>query len=334
MAALQSGPAPSPAASTSATEGVRIFRDGASFLAGQSPAMSRLHGQIRYVAPYFRTALLTGERDCGEEAVARALHRLSPLAHRPFVELTPDQAELRFDETNPHLSSSTEGLIYLPHPERLHPISQKSLLRLLRERGAQAPRVVAFAENGVRSLVGMGTFSSDLADSLAALRIAVPPLRDRSEDIPALLSALLQEQSEHRGLQPPNLTSSLLDAANRELWPGNFAQLHSVAVALLARNQDVPLQASDLNAVLHALPSSPLPERRSTRMITLDQVIQEHIHAVLFACKGNKLRAAEVLGISRSTLYRMLGSNGLVTAGGDASHLSAQSGFRHLGIAS
>ena len=296
--------------------------------------MSRLHGQMRYVAPYFRTALLTGERNCGEESVARALHRLSPLAHRPFLELTPDQAELRFDETNLQPSSPVEGLIYLPHPELLHPSSQKSLLRLLRERGAQAPRVVAFAENGIRSLVSMGTFSPELADSLGALRIALPPLRERSEDIPELLNRILQEQSEQQGLQPPQLTSSLLDVATNELWPGNFAQLHAVALVLLERNHDIPLQPSDLTAVLHAIPASPVPERRSTRMVTLDQVIQEHIHAVLFACKGNKLRAAEVLGISRSTLYRMLGSNGLATPIEDSAHPSQHTVFPHLRIAS
>lgn len=311
-----------------------MFKDLATFLAGPSPAMSRLHGQIRYVAPYFRTALLTGERNCGEEAVARALHRLSPLTHRPFLELTPAEAELRFDERKPQSTSASEGMIYLPHPELLPPFAQKSLLRMIRERGPQAPRVVAFAENGIRSLVSTGTFSSELADTLVALRIALPPLRDRTEDIPVLLGTLLLEQSEQQGLLPPQLTPDLLDAATRELWPENFSQLHAVALALLERTPAGPLQTADLNAVFRALPSSPVPERRSTRMVTLDQVIQEHIHAILFACKGNKLRAAEVLGISRSTLYRMLGSHGLATPIEDTGQPVDATGFSPLRIAS
>ncbi len=296
--------------------------------------MSRLHGQMRYVAPYFRTALLTGERDCGEEAVARALHRLSPLAHRPFLELTPAQSELHFDQKNPRNLSAIEGMIYLPRPELLPSFSQRCLLRLLREHGAQAPRVVAFAENGIRSLVGTGTLLPELADSLAALRIALPPLRERSEDVPTLLGALIQQRSEQQGLQPPHLSDGLLDAATRELWPGNFAQLNAVALALLERNQGSPLQPIDLDAVLRDIPTSPVRERRSARMVTLDQVIQEHIQAVLLACKGNKLRAAEVLGISRSTLYRMLGSNSLPTPIDGPGRPSEDNGFHHLRIAS
>ncbi len=311
-----------------------MFRDLATFLAGPSPAMSRLHGQIRYVAPYFRTALLTGERDCGEEAVARTLHRLSPLSDRPFLELTPAEVESRSTETNSRSPSATEGMIYLPHPEQLSPVAQKALLRLLRERGPTAPRIVAFAENGVRSLVGMGSFSPELADTLAALRIMLPPLRDRTEDIPLLLSSILQEQSEHQGLQPPHLTSELLDSASREPWPHNFAQLHAVALALLERTPNSPLHPSDLQAVLGAMPPAPVHDRRSTRMVTLDQVIQEHIHAILFSCKGNKLRAAEVLGISRSTLYRMLGNQGLAVPVEDVAGTSEDTGFPQLRIAS
>ena len=285
-----------------------MFRDPATFLSGPSPAMSRLHGQIRYVAPYFRTALLTGERDCGEEAAARQLHCLSPLAHRPFLELTPTEITQRFDISGNYAAAATEGLIYLPQPERLPPFAQTALLRMLRERGAQAPRVVAFAENGIRSLVSTGTFSPELADSLAALRVPLPPLRDRSADIPGLMTAMLRDQAEKLSIRLPEIANDLLDASAAELWPGNFDQMRSVAIALLHRTASQILRTTDLQAVLTALPKTTVRERRRIRLVALDQVIHEHIHSVLFACKGNKLRAAEILGISRSTLYRMLGS--------------------------
>jgi DNA-binding NtrC family response regulator len=268
--------------------------------------MSRLHGQIRYVAPYFRTALLCGEHDCGDEAAARALHRLSPLSHRPFVELTPADAEFRFGQHSPQAATASEGMIYLPQPERLSSFAQATLLRILRERGSQAPRIVAFAENGIRSLVGMGTFSPELADSLAALRIPLPPLRERPEDIPDLLTAMLREQAGNLGIPPPQLAPDLLESSARESWPGNFNQLRSAARALLDLSSSHPLHAGDLQTVLNAIPALAVRERRTIRLVTLDRIIQEHLHAVLFACKGNKLRAAEILGISRSTLYRML----------------------------
>jgi DNA-binding NtrC family response regulator len=310
-----------------------MFKDSTTFLAGPSPAMARLNGQIRYVAPYFRTALLTGERDCGEEATVRQLHRLSPLAHRSFLEITADDAQLRFEQLIVNSSSSAEGMIYLPHPEELSPTAQKALLRLLRDRGPQSPRVVAFAENGVRSLVGTGTFSTELADALASLRIPLPPLRDRPEDIPGLLTAALHDLAAQQSLHPPSLTPDLLEYSATQPWPGNFDQLGNAALTLLKHSPAKPLCAADLQAALVAVPTPPVHERRRIRLVSLDRIIQEHIHTVLFACKGNKLRAAEVLGISRSTLYRMLGTSSQAPTT-DADPASQDTRFSNLRIAS
>jgi DNA-binding NtrC family response regulator len=271
-----------------------------------SAARTQLRGQIRRVAPYFRTALLTGERGCGEEAAAHILHQLSPLGHRPFLELTPAEAVLRFGAHNSPESIATKGMLYLPSPERLPRIAQTALLRLLRECGSQAPRIVAFAERGLRPLVSAGSFSAELADSLGALRIALPPLRDRREDIPELLTHMLHDLAAQSGNKPPQLAPDLLDAAMKLPWPGNFAQLHSAAEGSMEHAAKLVLHADDLETVLGAIPPPPPHDRREIRMLRLDDVIQEHIRAVLFACNGNKLRTAEVLGISRSTLYRML----------------------------
>jgi DNA-binding NtrC family response regulator len=308
MAVLNRAFTLTPVDPASPEENMVFYRDVSTFLAGPSPAMSLLLSQIRRVAPYFRTALLTGERGCGEEAVARSLHRLSPLKSRPFLELTPAEAELRFDHRISYDSVVSEGMLYLPQPERISPFAQKSLLRLLGERGSLAPRVVAFAERGLRSLVSAGGFSAELADSLGALRISVPLLRERPEDISELLLEMLRDQAGELGLPMPNLASDLLDAGAKQPWPGNFDRLRSVALGLLERATTEPLRALDLEAVISGLTTPSPHDRREVRMISLDRVIQEHIRAVLFARNGNKLRAAEVLGISRSTLYRMLKS--------------------------
>ena len=278
----------------------------ALWLAGSSAVITQLRSQIHRIAPHFRTALLTGERGSGEVAAAHILHQLSPRSQYPFVELTPASAEVRFDPQRPIPSVTTEGMFYLPRPERLSPNAQTALLRLLRERGSQAPRLVAFAERGLRPLVATNGFSAELADSLGALRISIPSLRERSEDIPELMTRLLEEFASASGRTHPQLAPDLLDAARDLPWPGNFLQLQTAVEGLMDHTDQPVLHARDLQAVLGAAPPAPPVERAGVRMIPLDDVIQEHIRSVLFACNGNKLRTADILGISRSTLYRML----------------------------
>ena len=278
----------------------------ALWLEGSSVAMTQVRNQIRRVAPYFRTALLTGERGCGEEAAAHVLHQLSPRASEPFLALTPAEAELRFAADKLPETLANEGMLYLPRPERLPKSAQITLLRLLRDRGPNAPRIVAFAERGLRPLVTAAAFSPELAESLNALRISLPTLRERREDIADLLQRMLRDFAALSGNEPPQLGSDLLEAATNSPWPGNFNQLTSAAAGLMGLAKKNVLDADDLAGVLGAIPQAPPADRREIRTIRLDDVIQEHIRAVLFACNGNKLRTAEVLGISRSTLYRML----------------------------
>ena len=276
------------------------------WLAGPSLAITQLRGQIRRVAPYFRTAVLTGERGCGGEAVAHILYQLSPLSHRPFVNLTSAEANLLFGEGCESSDLAGTGMFYLPRPERLSRTAQTGLLRLIRRRGPLSPRIVAFAERGLRPLVSASGFSADLAECLGALRIAIPPLRDRGEDIPQLLAHMLETIAAQSGISTPQLAPDLVNAARKIPWHGNLPQLYSAAEGLMERATHLALHASDLDGVLGTFPQSSTRDRHEIRMMRLDDIIQEHIRAVLFACNGNKLRTAEVLGISRSTLYRML----------------------------
>jgi DNA-binding NtrC family response regulator len=279
------------------------------WIAGSSTSMTQLRGQVHRVAPYFRTALLLGERNSGEEAAARILHQLSPLSHRPFALLTPATAEHLLSSpagSGTSEDAAAQGMIYLPRPERLPAHAQTALLHLLRRHSSQVPRIVVFAERGLRPLVSAGSFSADLAEALGALRISLPPLRERKEDIPALLAYLLQDAAAPAGITPPQLAPDLIDAARKLAWPGNLTQLHAVATGLLDHADKRILHAPDLTEALDQIPQAVLHDRRQVRMMRLDDIIQEHIRAVLFACNGNKLRTAEVLGISRSTLYRML----------------------------
>jgi len=306
MAASNRVPQLSTVESLPSPKDTKLLPTTTDWLAGSSAAMCHLHSQIRRVAPYFRTALLVGERGCGEEAVAQALYQLSPVSDHPFATLTPAEVESLFDLNNASDTLAAHGLLYLPRPESLPRTAQIALLRLVRKRGPHTPRIVAFAEHSLRPLVSSGGFSAELADSLGSLRITIPPLRDRREDIPALLTLIVQNIATQSGIAPPQLAPDLLEAATKHPWYGNLMQLHSVAEGLMERAANLVLHVPDLQAVLDATPQSPPRDRRAIRMMRLDDVIQEHIRAVLFACNGNKLRTAEVLGISRSTLYRML----------------------------
>ncbi len=282
----------------------------ALWLDGASAVMTQLRSQIRRVAPYFRTALLTGERGCGEEAAARILHQFSPLKDRPFVILTSAEAERLLSRPDAHSALAGKGMCYIPRPERISQNAQNALLHLVRKYGSQAPRIVAFAERGLRPLVSANSFSAELADCLGALRIVIPPLRDRREDVPHLLTQILEGMASQAGALSPQLTPALLEAARRLPWPGNLPQLYATAEGLFQRRDlsgaNSVLDAFDLEAVLGSAPQPSPSHRRETRMMRLEDVIQEHIRSVLLACNGNKLRTAEVLGISRSTLYRML----------------------------
>ena len=268
--------------------------------------MTQLRGQIRRVAPYFRSALFVGEPGCGQEAAAQTLHQLSPLSQRSFISIDSSNSLSFFGGDCSEEALASVGMFYISRPDSLAPIAQSTLLRLVRRYGSQAPRIVTFAERGLRPLVSANGFSPDLADFLGSLRIVIPPLRDRREDILQLLSSLLQRIAARSGASIPQLAPDLVDAARLLPWHGNLPQLCSAAEGLMERANRHILHAPDLDAVLGSIvhPSSSHPHE--IRMIRLDDVVQEHIRSVLFACNGNKLRTAEVLGISRSTLYRML----------------------------
>jgi DNA-binding NtrC family response regulator len=313
----------------------RVPQPGTSpLLAGDSPAATQLREHLRRVAPHFRSALLCGEQGCGDLEVARELHRLSPVSGLPMVVLGAAEAERRLACRNDVPSPlPVQGLLYLPEAGRLSRAAQSGLLALLRGPGAWQPslaqagvgrsnvRVVAFAGQGLRPLVSAGAFSAELAAQLDGLRLTLPPLRERAQDLPLLLEHVARTVADELNAPQPEFSSDFLEAAERLTWPGNLTQMRAVLRRLLQQSRDEsgdrtrpmdgrPLDARDLSGALEALAETMTGATSGPRLVRLEQVAQEHIRAVLIGCGGNKLRAAEVLGISRSTLYRMLESAG------------------------
>lgn len=277
----------------------------AQLLIGPSPAMTRLWSQLRVLAPHFRVALLTGEPGCGAEAVAQALHDLSSFAGTPLLPLRATEAERQLRHPGTLFGNAPRGAIFLADVDRLSTTGQQAVLRLLNLRRHRRIAVIAATSVDLRTLVSAGTFNGELFASLSSLRLQIPSLRERAQDIPLLAHQFFQDESNRERRPIPSLDPSFLAAISEYSWPGNLAQLRGVIAWMMAHCNGTLGSADLMTAIAEVRPEAASPEV-PVRMVPLDSVVQEHVRAVLIGCNGNKLRAAEVLGISRSTLYRML----------------------------
>jgi DNA-binding NtrC family response regulator len=285
-----------------------VFADSASFgdapalLGGTSAAARRLWAQMQRVAPYFRAALLIGEPGSGAELAAEALHRGSPSQRQPMRKLSAEAAESYF--TRGHFAGG--GIIFIEDVEALSPEAQSGLLRLMQMRGARQSCVIAAAKTDLRSHVSGNGFSSELATRLGGLRITLPALRDRQEDIPHILHVAANEAMPSAGGMQPRWNEDFLSAACAYAWPRNLIELRAVIGWLVEHCSNERWSKESFDAACAACADEQPQADGPVRMVRLEAMVQEHIRAVLSACFGNKQKAAEVLGISRSTLYRML----------------------------
>jgi len=280
-------------------------RPDAQRLVGPSPAMARLWSQLRLLAPHFRVALLIGEPGCGADAVAQALHDLSSFAGTPLIRIRAVDGDRQLRHPGSLFGNATRGALFLTEIDRLSANSQQVVLRLLKLRRHRRIAIVASTSVDIRPLVSAGTFNGELFASLGSLRLHIPSLRERTEDIPLLTHQFLQAEATRQARSIPSLDPGFHSAINDYTWPGNLDQLRS-AISWMVEHCEAPLTAADLHAAIAEVRAETDAAEAPVRMVPLDHVVQEHVRAVLIGCNGNKLRAAEVLGISRSTLYRML----------------------------
>ena len=308
---------------------------------GRGPAVMALYQQIARAATSQAPVLLRGETGAGKEWVARAIHQHGSRAQGPFVSVNcsalPEgtlESELfghaRGSFTGAAgarrglIPSAHGGTLFLDEVGDASPRLQAELLRVLQE-GEVRPvgsdevvrvdvRVVAATHRDLEARVGEGTFREDLLYRLRGLELAVPPLRDRREDIPALARHFLAHAPGGAGRRfaPETLTALVTRA-----WPGNVRELQSAvhrAAAFAAGEVIVPGDLPPALEVRGASDDGSLPalwERVLARgVVPLDAMELSYVRAVVARFGGNKTLAAEALGVDRKTIRRILARGG------------------------
>ena len=295
----------------------------AACLTGTSALTERVRSQIARIGPYFRVALVTGETGAGKEVVARCLHQASQvsrelggaLIHCGTEELEAAAANVAGRSSGgltDLVAQAHGGTLLLDEPGDLSVAAQAALTRLLekleRQNGGAQCRVIAISRQNLKVLSATGAFRPDLYHRISAVEIHVAALRDRLDDIPALAIELLGELAPACGRELQEISGAAMERLKLQPWSGNIRELRNVLSRALMEGEGTTLEEEE---ILWALPRAepirvvPAPAA-AVKATRLQDAIEEHVLRVLRECEGNKLRAADLLGISRSTLYRML----------------------------
>lgn len=300
---------------------------------GNSKPMTRINDIIHKVSGVFTTVLIVGESGTGKEVVANAIHRMSPRANKPFVAFSvcsfPDS--LIDDELFGHergaftgasqsrrgrFEEASGGTIFIDEIGDLALSLQAKLLRVLQERtverlGSNASRsvdvrVICATNRNLEQMVREGTFREDLYFRISVVKLAMPPLRDRSGDVPLLAEYFLKMYAKLHNKQQRGMTSGFLSALTRHPWPGNVRELQNVIErSIVLANGHERLGVDDLPPEMQSLSVSDELSKGSFHE-AVKGFKRELVRSALNMHGGNKLKAAKELGISRCYLHRLL----------------------------
>jgi DNA-binding NtrC family response regulator len=321
-------------------------------IVGAAPQMQRLYDQMEQVLQTRITVFIGGESGTGKELVAKALHVHGPRAGAPFVALNcgaiPEnlqESELfghergaftgavsahrgRFEQAN-------GGTLFLDEIGELSPATQTRLLRVLQEGRIQRVggttslpvdvRIISATHRDLDAMVAAGTFREDLYYRLVVFPLELPPLRDRREDIPALLRHFLRRYSREYGGAEREMDPDAVDVLLRYDWPGNVRELENVVqraivstrrgpIGIAALPPKLVLRASGLGERAPGADGAPTPTASADTIVPLETLEREAIAHALRVVDGNVSLAAQQLGIGRATLYRRLAQYGLLPA--------------------
>ncbi len=305
-------------------------------IVGKSPLMLEVFARIRRVAPHFRTILVKGPTGTGKELVARALHRLSPARSGPFVVCncaavveTLFESEL-FGYVKGAFTGATQdkiglfeyahgGTLLLDEIGEMPVATQAKLLRVLQDQEIQrvgSPltrkvdvRVVAATNRDLEAQVASQKFREDLYYRLCVIDIRLPRLADRKEDLPLLFRYFLERFSTQYNKPLARLAHRAQAVLARYNWPGNVRELENVLGHACMLVEGDTIDVRDLPERFRA--AVPKGAGEDNELSTLEEVQRRHALRVLERVGGNKVQAAEILGVSRATVYRLLAETGV-----------------------
>jgi len=309
-----------------------------SSLVGRSPAMLEIYKKIAMVSDSRATVLIHGESGTGKELVARAVHYNGPRAGRRFFAVncgalteTLLETEL-FGHVRGSFTGAIEnkrgifeeasgGTVFLDEVSEMSPALQVKLLRTVEDQEVRRVgsnqvisidvRIIAASNRNLAERVAEGKFREDLYYRLRVIEIEIPPLRERTEDIPLLVEHFLKKFEQERG-QAFSVSPQALSLLLRFNWPGNVRELENALESAAALNRSGVIKPEDLPPKVRAESrSGGRPEDLYNDLPTLDELEKRYLAHVLQVTGDNKARAAGIMKIDRKTLYRMLARFGL-----------------------
>ncbi|MHB8743146.1 MAG: sigma-54-dependent transcriptional regulator [Sulfuricaulis sp.] len=314
---------------------------GAKRLIGKSRAALQLLEEIRRVAPYKTSVLITGESGTGKELVARTIHELSPRHDHPWVAINCSAIPRDLMESElfgyvrgaftgaaqnrlGRLEQAQGGTLFLDEIGDLDMSLQSKLLRVLQEREFSAVgsdqvrfvevRFIAATNRDLKELVREGKFREDLLYRLDVYDIVVPPLRNRREDIPQLAETFLRELVSETDKKVTNFTTAALGILERYGWPGNIRELRNTVERSLLSCQGPLIDVDDLPSAITAA-NGPVGGGARFALNELGQKNLDHwleevergaILEALSQCKGVQAHAAKRLGVSERSLWHRI----------------------------
>ncbi|MBW1800751.1 MAG: sigma-54-dependent Fis family transcriptional regulator [Deltaproteobacteria bacterium] len=314
----------------------KLQRSEGEMIIGEDFGLKKVLDMVRGVAPLDSPVLLQGETGAGKEIIAGAIHSLSKRKNRPFIQVNcgaiPDtliDSELFGHEKGAFTGAIAQkrgcferaegGTIFLDEVAELPLQAQVRMLRVLQDKtftrvGGTSQikvdiRIIAATHQDIHDMVKKGLFRSDLWFRLNVFTILIPPLRERKEDIPALVNYFIEKKAKELGIPgPPKLAPGAMSALQAYSWPGNVRELENVVERALILQRDGPITFNDIVSP-EADTDKDTSKNRKSEFLTLDRVTWMHIREALRMTDG-KIHGpggtAELLGINPSTLrHRM-----------------------------
>jgi DNA-binding NtrC family response regulator len=302
-------------------------------LIGKSPSMQKIYDLIERISDTSSNVLITGESGTGKELVAKAIHYNGIRKEGPLIAVNcaaiPEgllESELfgykkgAFTDAKSDkrglILEANEGALFLDEITEMPLVLQAKLLRVIEEKevrplGDTNPysfdvRFISTSNRDFKSVIQQGRFREDLYYRLKVIDIALPPLRERREDIPLLVQHFIRKFNDELKKGVSGITEDTLKILVNYAWPGNVRELENIIQRAITLSRDNMIHPEDLPASLIQGTDENILERGLKQRYTVDQLEKEYIKKVLLEAGGNKSKAAEILGFDRKTLYRKL----------------------------